>query len=374
MKKVLFVASITKHILSFHIPYLQYLKEKGYEIHVASNGEEAIPFCDKHFQLEFQRSPFAKENRSVYKKLKKIIEEENYQMIHCHTPVASVLTRLAAEKARKHGTKVLYTAHGFHFYHGAPLKNWLFFYPIEKYLAKYTDALITINEEDYTFAKRKLKAKKIYHIHGIGVEPSKFDFDMSEKKREEIRASFTLSSLDYLMMYAAELNDNKNQQMLIDAMKKLVPLYPNMKLILAGIGPLKEKFEKEIQENFLQSNVFLIGYRTDIPELLKISDLYVATSKREGLPVNILEAMIAGLPLVVTNSRGQRELVEDGKNGYIVELNDVNSLVEKIQNIYVDQRIQTQFTKYAKNHIENYLLSNVKREMKTIYDEVEKTC
>ncbi len=368
MKKVLFVASVTRHINTFHIPYLRYFKNKGYEVHVASNGEESIKYCDKHFQIEFERSPLKIKNIKAYKKLKKIIEKENYNIIHCHTPVASVLTRLAAKKMKKRGTKVIYTAHGFHFFKGAPLKNWILFYPIEKYLSKYTDTLITINEEDYEFAKRKFKKTNVKHIHGIGIDSSKFNFDMSEKERNEFREKLSVGPLDFLLMYAAELNNNKNQKMLIDAMKILVNKYPNIKLILAGTGIYKERLEKQIRKNLLQSNVLLIGYRTDIPKLLKISDLYVATSKREGLPVNILEAMISGLPLVVTDSRGQRELVDDGKNGYIIKIGDVQDLVQRIENIYLDARIRDHIVENAKNNIDKYLLDNVIKEMSNIYN------
>lgn len=368
MKKVLFVASITRHINTFHIPYLKYFNEKGYEVHVASNGTEAIKYCDKHFDIEFERSPLKPQNIKAYKKLKNIIDDGEYDIIHCHTPVASVITRLAAKKQRKRGTRVIYTAHGFHFFKGAPIKNWIIYYTIEKYLSKHTDTLITINEEDYEIAKKKFKAKQIEHIHGIGVDPDRFEFDMSNIDRDNIRDNFTVGPLDFLLMYAAELNENKNQIMLINAMKTLAKEYPNIKLILAGDGVYKERFEKEIRENFLQSNIFLLGHRTDIPELLKISDLYVATSRREGLPVNILEAMISGLPLVVTNCRGQRELVEDGKNGYIVEINDVDALVEKIKNIYLDSRIRAQVTNNAKENIDKYLISNVFEEMKKIYN------
>lgn len=368
MKKVLFVASVTRHINTFHIPYLKYFKDNGYEVHVASKGEENIKYCDKHFNVDFERSPFKKNNLKAYKELKKIIKEGDYSIIHCHTPVASALTRLAAKKARKNGTKVFCTAHGFHFYKGAPTKNWVIFYPVEKYLSKYTDTLITINEEDYEFAKKKLNAKRIAHTHGVGVDPNRFSFDMSDGDRNLIRSKFNIGELDFLMMYTAELNDNKNQQMLIDAMKILVKKYPNIKLLLVGDGVLKEKFEKEIEENFLQNNILLLGYRTDIPELLKIADLYVATSKREGLPVNIIEAMISGLPLVVTNSRGQRELVEDGKNGYVVEIGDVDTLVKRIISIYSDIRIREQVVSNAKDGVNKYLIDNVMKEMKEIYD------
>ena len=368
MKKVLFVASVTRHINTFHIPYLKYFKDKGYEVHVASNGEENIKYCDKHFNIEFERAPFRKNNLKAYKKLKELIKNEEYTIIHCHTPVASVLTRLVARNARKKGTKVFYTAHGFHFYKGAPIKNWLLYYPIEKYLSKYTDTLITINEEDFELAKKKFKTKRIAHTHGVGVDPNRFNFILSDVDKNVIREQFNVSELDFLMMYTAELNDNKNQQMLIDAMKILKDKYPTIKLMLVGDGVLREKFEKEIKENFLQNNILLLGYRTDIPELLQVADLYVATSKREGLPINIIEAMISGLPLVVTNCRGQRELVEDGKNGYIVEIGDVNALVQKIINIYSDTRIRDQVVSNAKENVNDYLLDNVMKEMIEIYD------
>ena len=368
MKKILFVASVTRHIKTFHIPYLKYFKDKGYEVHVASNGDEKIDYCDKHFNLPFERSPFKRNNLKAYKKLKEIINKEEYEIVHCHTPVASVLTRKAARKMRRRiGTKVIYTAHGFHFYRGAPLKNWLIYYPIEKRYAKDTDILITINEEDYAFAVRKLKAKRIEHVHGIGVNSKKFMIDISEAERDERRANLTIQPLDFLITYVAELNNNKNQIQLLEAMKKLVAEYPNIKLLLAGDGANKEKYEKYIEENKLQSNVLLLGYRTDIPMLLKLSDLYVATSKREGLPVNIVEAMIAGLPVVATNSRGQRELISDGENGYIVKFGDANDLASKIKNIYLDYRIRERITDGARATVEPYLFENVLKEMKTIY-------
>ncbi len=368
MKKILFVASVTRHIKTFHIPYLKYFKDKGYEVHVASNGDEKIDYCDKHFNLPFERSPFKFNNLKAYKKLKEIINKGEYELVHCHTPVASVLTRKAARKMRRRiGTKVIYTAHGFHFYKGAPLKNWLIYYPIEKRYAKDTDILITINEEDYAFAVRKLKAKRIEHVHGIGVNPKKFMIDISEAERDERRANFTVQPLDFLITYVAELNNNKNQMMLLEAMKKLAAEYPNIKLLLAGDGVNKEKYEKYIKENKLQSNVLLLGYRTDIPMLLKLSDLYVATSKREGLPVNIVEAMIAGLPVVATDSRGQRELISDGENGYIVKIGDVNDLTSKIKNIYLDYRIRERVTNGARATVEPYLFENVLKEMKAIY-------
>ena len=190
MKKVLFVASISAHIKTFHVPYLKMFSENGYNVYVASNGELDIPYVYKHFNIEFERSPFNKKNIKVYKELKKIINEEAFDIIICNTPVASVLTRLAAKKSRiKNKTRVIYMAHGFHFYKGAPRKNFLIYYNLEKYLSKYTDDLITINEEDYEIAKKKFKAKNIYHINGIGIDKSKFDKQYTEEEKEKFRKS-----------------------------------------------------------------------------------------------------------------------------------------------------------------------------------------
>ena len=154
MKKVLFAATVDSHIKQFHLPYLKWFKEHGYEVHVATNGKEVIPYCDVKHQISFERSPLKFNNIKAIGQLKKIIEKEQFEIIHCHTPMGSVVTRLAALKARKNGTRVIYTAHGFHFFKGAPIQNWLIYYPIEKLMARYTDCLITINEEDYEFAKK----------------------------------------------------------------------------------------------------------------------------------------------------------------------------------------------------------------------------
>ncbi len=369
MKKVLFVASVTRHITTFHVPYLKYFKDNGYEVHVASYGERPIPHCDKHFNLEFQRSPFKASNIKAYKELKKIINEEKYEIIHCHTPVASVLTRLAAKKTRKeNGTRVIYTAHGFHFYKGAPKKNWMIYYPIEKYLSKYTDTLITINYEDYEIAKEKFHAKQIEHVHGVGIDERKFTGMISDDEIKAFKAGLSLKPLDYVITYVAELNNNKNQMMIIRAMKEVVRKHRSVKVLLVGDGVYEEKLRAEIKKNLLQNNVLLLGYRTDIPMLLRISDLYVATSKREGLPVNILEAICAGLPLLVTDSRGQRELVEDGVNGYLVRNNDYEDLVQKINNVYSDFKIRNHFRQNSRANLSKYLIENVFEEMKKIYN------
>ena len=368
MKKVLFVATVTKHINSFHIPYLKWFKEEGYEVHVASNGNEPIEYCDKHYNLPFERFPLRKNNIKTYRELKKIINENKYEIIHCHTPVGGVLTRLAAKKARKKGTRVIYTAHGFHFYKGAPLLNWLIYYPIEKWMSKYTDTLITINREDYELAKNKFKkCKQMKLVNGVGLDTVRLDIEISEQEQEELKKNLGIEKNNIVLTYIAEINKNKNQQLLIKTVEQLEKQGENeYVLLLVGNGKLKEIYEKYVKDKHLENNIKFLGQRNDIAKILKITDIYVASSLREGLPVNILEAMYMGLPLIVTNNRGHRELIENSKNGFLIN-NDSKELENRIKTIVESKKLAEKFAKQNNERIKKYLLKNILMKMEKIY-------
>ena len=365
MKKVLFVATITKHINTFHIPYLKWFKEQGYEVHVASNGDSEIEYCDKHYNLPFDRFPLKKNNMYAYKELKKIIDENSYEIIHCHTPVGGVVTRLAARKARKKGTKVIYTAHGFHFYKGAPLANWIIYYPIEKICARWTDCLITITYEDYEFAKKKLKAKNIEHIHGIGMNADRFQKELSFDEKIKKRKALGISQDDIVFSYVAELNKNKNQILLIDVINDLKKEIPNIKLLLVGEGEYFDKYQELLIQKKVDNNINLLGKRKDINEILSITDIYLASSYREGLPVNVMEAMYKGLPVVATDNRGHRELIKNEVNGYIFK--NKEDLIQKIKYMLNNNWLFEQLGKDSKEKVYIYTLSNVISEMERIY-------
>lgn len=375
MKKVLFVATVVKlHIMVFHIPYLELLKKKGYEVHVAArndyeNKEDCIiPYCDKFYDLPFERSPIKRKNIQVYKELKEIIDSNGYDIIHCHTPMGGVLGRLAARKARKKGSKVIYTAHGFHFYKGASITNWLLFYPIEKWLAKHTDTLITINEEDYILAcKKNFKADSIKLVHGVGIDLSKF-YPQTQEKKIKLRKEYGYKDKDFILFCAAELNNNKHQDLFINAVSILNKKIPNIKLLLAGNGPLLNQYKRQASDLRLSSNICFLGYRNDIKDLLLISDIVVSASKREGLPVNIMEAMATGLPLVVTNVRGNRDLVKDGLNGFVVELDNLKEFTNAVEKIYEDTLLSKEFGKKSIEIIQKYSLVRVLEELEMIYN------
>lgn len=357
IKKVLFTATVDSHILHFHIPYLKLFKDEGYEVHVATNGDETIPYCDKKHKISFERSPFKLNNLKAIKQLKKVIDSEHFDIIHCHTPMGSVVTRLAAIKARKNGTRVIYTAHGFHFYKGAPKLNWILFYPIEKILSRVTDTLITINEEDYNLAKKKFHSKQIELVHGVGVDPAKFNFEMSEEEKDNLRKEIGINKDDFVMIYPAELSKRKNQGMLLRCVAELVKGNKNIKLLLPGLDSMNGMYQQMAKDLNIEENVKFLGYRTDIPKLLKISNLAVSAARQEGLPVNIMEAMAYGLPVVATNCRGNRDLVENGVNGYVVEIDDDMAMIEfilkakKIKQVTLKEEHKTSNIYDKMNHI-----------------------
>ncbi|EOD00103.1 glycosyltransferase family 4 protein [Caldisalinibacter kiritimatiensis] len=367
MKKVLFTATVDSHILNFHVPYLKWFKEKGYEVHVASNGNSSIPFVDIKHNILFERSPFRLVNLKAYKQLKKIIDNNNYKLIHCHTPMGSVLTRLAAKKARKKETKVIYTAHGFHFFKRAPIVNWLLYYPVEKWLSKYTDCLITINDEDYECAiRKKFKAGFIKKVNGVGIDLNKFKFQTSEK-RKELRKQYGYSEMDFILIFVAELNHNKHQDMLINVVNVLKNKIPNIKLLLVGEGNLMEQYMYQVKELDLENNIKLLGYRKDVPNLMAISDVAVSASRREGLPVNVMEAMATGLPLVVTDCRGNRDLVKNGENGYVVGIDDVDGFANAVDELYRLHKVRVKYGLNSVELVKKCSLDNVIIKMEQIY-------
>lgn len=364
-KKVLFT-SHTANFSKFNRPFMRLLKEQGYEVHYASAGEEKVEDCDKHFTVPFSRSPFATSNVRAYQRLKKVIDTEKYELIHTHTPMGSVVTRLAARATRaKNNTRVIYTAHGFHFFKGAPALNWLIYYPIEKWLARSIDTLITINKEDYELAKRKF-ATNVHYVPGVGIDPNKFNIKMTKPQKLKLRKSLGLKQDDFVMIYLAELSKRKNQLWLINALTSLMKENPKFHLLLAGQDSLNGKCQQLVKDLGLEDNIHFLGYRKDIAQLLKISDLAVSSSLQEGLPVNIMEAMCAGLPVVVTDCRGNRDLLQYDDR-LVVRKNDADGLQREIVEIYNSRILQKELVRSGVRTIEAYFLPVIMKKMSSLY-------
>lgn len=365
-KKVLFAATVIIHIKSFHLPYIKWLKEQGYEVHVAAKNDFinelcVIPNCDKYYDIQFARFPFSKTNIKAYKQLKKLIQENNYEIIHCHTPVAGVLTRLAARNNKN--TTVIYTAHGFHFFKGAPLLNWLIYYPVERFCARYTDKLITINKEDYGRAKQfKLRKNgKLYYVPGVGIDLDEIEnikVDIKKKKAE-----LGIQENTPVLLSVGELNKNKNHETVLQVLSKLKD--KNFIYLICGRGVLKEYLERKIQELHLENKAKLLGYRSDVIEILKIADLFIFPSKREGLPMSVIEAMATGLPVIASNVRGNRDLIAKEK---LFEPDDAAALTNLIKN-QLEAIENKELKKVAYANLEQYSLKNVLKQMAEIYEE-----
>lgn len=371
MKKVLLVATVQSHIVQFHRPLAEVLHNHGYEVHVAAhdnlylkNGLK-LDFADKVFDVPFSRSPKSMDNIVACKQLKQILDNDHYEVVHCNTPMGGFVTRLAARDARKKGTKVFYTAHGFHFYKGAPKKNWMIFYPIERYFSRMTDTLITITREDYKLASEKFHCH-IEHMHGVGVDGKRY-FKASAEEKMAMRKKMGYSVTQKLILCIGELNQNKNQTMAIKAMHKVVEQFPDALLILAGNGPREEFLKEFIRQEGLEKNIQMIGYVTNLQDYQHIVDVQVCCSKREGLPLNVVESMLSGNPVVASLNRGHRELIRNGETGYIVDVDDSDAMAEKVMLMLQDDKQKQYIEKNAIEFAQQYTFDNVKKELKAIY-------
>lgn len=366
-KKVLFTASIAKHFIRFHQPYMEWFKEQGYQVHAACSGEEEIPFCDLKWEVPFIRTPYALGHIEVYRVLKKIIDRENYDIIHCHTPMASILTRLASKDARKNGTHVLYTAHGFHFYKGSALFNWLTYFPIEVVMSRFTDGLVTINLEDFELIREKgYDQTDFYKIPGIGVESRKFH-PVSEDRKRQLRKKNGWSDSDFILTYAAEFINRKNHDFIIQCGRELVQEIPNIKILFAGRGELRDKLEAKSKRLNLNNYIHFLGFRTDIDEVFKMSDVGISASKQEGLPINLVEVMMCGLPVIATVERGHKELVDHGENGYLYSQNNKREFVNSVKKIFSDEVLRKKMAKRALDKSKKFDIKNAKNAMTNIY-------
>lgn len=367
--KTLYVATVVKtHIKEFHIPYLKMLKSMEWDTSVAAkndfeNTEDCdIPYCDNYFDIHFERNPFHPRNIKAYKELKGIIQSHSFDIIHCHTPVGGALTRLAAAKARKKGTKVFYTAHGFHFYKGAPIINWLLYYPVERLLARLTDVLITINKEDFR-TSQSFKAKRKEYIPGVGIDAEKFT--NHEVDRAALRRTLGIPDKSKVLLSVGELNKNKNHSIVIKALKNI----PDCYYVICGEGPLKGELQKLATNLKIEDRVILAGYTTAVRDFYKMSDVFVFPSIREGLPVALMEAMASEIVCVAARNRGTKELLPNSK--LLFNPGDKEVLERKLK--YAIKENQDDEINANSKNIKAYDLKYTLKKMKDLYlDESEK--
>ena len=366
MKKVLFTATVVKtHIMEFHIPYLRMFQQAGWETAVAARndfddpGDCVIPCCDRYYDIPFERSPLKRSNLRAYRELKRVIDRGEFDLIHCHTPVGALLTRLAAGKARRKGTKVIYTAHGFHFFKGAPKLNWLVYFPAEWLCGFLTDVLITINREDYDFAQKHIHAGKVCYVPGVGV-----DMDRFGGSRETAREKLGIGEEEFVLLSVGEMTENKNHRLALQALA-LLPEKP-IRYVLVGRGERMEELQAQARELGIADRVIFTGYRNDVSELYPAADAFFFPSFREGLSVALMEAMASGLPAIVGKIRGNTDLIDDGVEGLYMPLTPEGA-AEAIRKLYDDPALGARLGEAAREKVRRFSAPEVQRKMREIY-------
>lgn len=373
MKRALVATSVASMVDQFLLPSVFLLKNSGYEVHILCNFYEGNTCSDeqikklqavltdndiKYFQVDFARNVTKiTQNLSAYKQVSEIVKNNRYDLVHCHSPIGGLVTRLACRKVRKQGTKVIYTAHGFHFYKGAPLKNWMLYYPVEKLCSYFTDVLITINHEDYNLAKKKMKAKQVEYVPGVGIDLTKFGkntFDKSAKRKE-----LGIPDDAILLLSVGELNENKNHETVIRAIENLDVYY-----IIAGTGSLDGHLQSIIDVLGMTNRVKLLGFRNDIGELCETADIFVMPSYREGLSVALMEAMANGMPCVVSNIRGNTDLIDEN-GGSLFEPHNIADCQKAIKKMLLSDI--KNLGMYNLEKIKQFNVENINLKLKDIY-------
>lgn len=371
------ITSVASMIDQFNLPNIQQLQSMGYEVTVITDFDEPGNMSKekahillenlkdkgiKTYNVSMSRYPIHKKNYSAFKEIKQIISETKFDIIHCQSPVGGAIGRLAAHHSRKLGTKVIYTGHGFHFYKGAPLKNWLLYFPVEKILSYYTDRMLTINKEDYNFAKRYLNSKKTIYVPGVGIDTNK----IKKIKRNSIkRAELGLEENDFVILSVGELNDNKNHQIVIKSIAKLDN--SNIHYIICGKGDNKKELMNLSLKLGISDQIHILGFRTDVSELYKISNLFILPSKREGLSVALMEAMASGLPIICSNIRGNVDLIDQNLGGMLFDHSDISDLAIKINQLVINQNLRKTYGEYNVRKVEKFDLESVLRIMHSVY-------
>lgn len=380
MKRVLMLASVASMIDQFNMPNIALLQKLGYEVDVACNFIEGNTCSDERvaelkqklqdmhvhcYQIDFARNiKHMGQNMKALWQVEALMKQNTYEFCHCHSPIGGVVARIAGHRTK---TKVIYTAHGFHFYQGAPVMNWLVYYPVEKMLSRWTDVLITINHEDYKLAKKKFKMKKLTYVPGIGIDTQRES--LSQKEKEEKRKELGIPQDAFLITNAAEFTPNKNQKTVIEAIEQLHN--PNIYFVMCGIGEKKAELEQYVKEHGLEKHIRFVGFRNDLHEILQTSDCFVLSSFREGLSVALMEAMAEGLPVVCGRIRGNVDLIKDGKGGILVSPENKEDYEAAFRKLY--EMKQKEFQKFEniglnnRNKVEAFSKETVDPIMKKVY-------
>lgn len=396
MKKALIVTRVSGFVPQFELSHVRILQDMGYEVHYAANYNTIVYGKDNsrldgtgiiRHQVDFVRSPFSVKVLVAARQLEEILKKEQFDLIHCHMPMSGVVTRICAHRLMKRGecrrAPVLYTAHGFHFYKYAPRSNWLY-YPVERYLAKYTDWLITMNEEDYQCAKTFPVRGKVEKIAGAGIDLMKYrlmdDENLTEEERSQARINKAEMAVkrvnrrkelgirddDFVIVSVGELTKRKNHMLVIDVLRMCRDRH--IKYLLCGSGPLEDELRAHAIRLNVDRRIIFAGYCTDIQAQLAAADCFVFPSLQEGLPMAVMEAMAAGLPVVGLPIRGNVDLIEDSKGGYLV---GPDVFAAAIRHLKKRRELRQSMGAWNQKRIEAFDVHIVDEQMRRIYESAD---
>ncbi|WP_168188870.1 glycosyltransferase family 4 protein [Thermoflavimicrobium daqui] len=382
--KILQVCNIDTAVAAFLKPLHSMFMQQDYTVHYACTQTGSL---FKELQNEglymihipIHRRIYSLQNIKSIGQLAVLMKNERYDVVHVHTPIAAILGRIAAKLVRvKH---VIYTAHGFYFHEHMSKLNYLFYYHIEKYFARYfTDTLHLVSREDYDLCiTNQFRPKKhLVHIQN-GVD---LRFRFSEElinctKKESLRKELFIQPNDIVFTFVGRLVREKGILELLEAFQHLKQECRRVKLLIIGELSTSErdqksyrKIEKDIQND---TSIIAPGYRKDIPELLSISDVFILPSYREGLPLSIIEAMAMKKPIIATNIRGCREEVMHGKNGFLVEVGNPEELYQRMYELTVNHNLRSEFGQNSRKIAEKYFdKEEVLSKLLQLYHQIEK--
>jgi len=333
-------------------------------VYNASPGIE-VGNVDMQIDVPISRNPFSFSNVKAYKMLKRLCKDEHFDIIHCHTPVGGVLGRMVGHIYKN--TKVIYTAHGFHFYKGAPFIDWFLWYPIEKHFAKKTDCIVTINQEDYEFSQKKFKTQTRY-ISGVGVNINRFVPVSSIEQKQVLRDSYGFNSDDFILIYCAQFIKRKNHRFVFNLIPELRKRIPKLRIIFVGNGNLENKYKKLSVSKGYDSFVNFMGYRKDVEKIYQSADLLISTSLQEGFGINIVEGMASGLPVVCSDIRGHNEII-NGINGYRIPLSNPDEFINKIVLLNIDKSLYKTISQNNIRDAKKFDIEHSVQQMGKIYKE-----
>ena len=370
--KMLYILNVAERVNNFSYSAMIAAQKLGIEFSIAGNWgypDDAAREADekkygiKIYQVDFIRAPYDPRNYKAYRQIKAIMEQNKFDLIHCNTPIGGIIGRYAAKKCGI--DKVIYQAHGFHFYNGAPFINRTLFYNIEKHFAKDTDVLVTINSEDFEAAKAfsLRKGGKLRYVHGVGIDLSVYDG--AEKRSQQKRSELGLGDDDVAVISVGELNKNKNNIVIAKAMAMINN--KNLHYYICGVGPEEAAIKSFASEHGLSENIHFLGYRNDVRELLSACDIFVMPSFREGLSRSLMEAMACGLPCVASRIRGNTDLIVKG-GGHLCAPDSPEEFADALRKcLTADRKAMGEVNMQS---VKQYDLSIVIAEWKQIYKDV----